>query len=155
MWNALTFLHRHVRRQQKQGQEKRQITETKERSERLPTGIRALWFRLTGQYKAIKRQNEIEAHNARTRDRNEFQTLIYSQQAERGRLQHEVQFMRFRHALGIKKLNRDMAVFLNLGTSLQKNGQQDEAAQQKNQRQQQRRNRGPTMHWNCRTIQHE
>ena len=147
---ALAFLHRHVRQQQNATHEKCRIAGTKERSRRLPTGIKALWFRLTGQYQTIKNQNESEAGAARTRDRRELQTLIDRQQTERLILQREVRSMRFRHILSIKKLNRDMAVFLKLGTSHQKNGQQDDAFQQKNQRQQQRRHqrrsRGPTMH---------
>lgn len=141
---ALTFLHRYVRRQQAEAQEKRQIAETTERSQRLPTGIKALWFRLTGQYKTIKNQNETESLEAKTRDRGESQTLIDRQQAERGQLQHEVRSMRFRHVLGIKKLNRDMAAFLKFTPA-----QQDEAFRQNEQHRQQRRhhrsNRGPIM----------
>ena len=137
---ALTFLHRHVREQQNATHEKRLIAETRERSQRLPTGIKALWFRLTGQYKSIKKQNETEAHAARTRDRSELQTLIDRQQADRQQLQHEVRSMRFRHVLGIKKLNRDIATLLQLGT-----GQQDKALRPKKKHQQQRRNRGPTL----------
>lgn len=142
--NALTVLHRHVRTQQKQDHEKRQIAETKRRSNQLPTGIKALWFRVTGQYKAIKTQNEAGAAHAITRDRGEVQTLIDRQRSERLTLQHEVRFMRHRHVSGIRKLNRDMAAFLKLGRD-----QQDEAFRQKEHRQQQphhpRRNRGPTM----------
>ncbi len=141
---ALTFLHRHIREQQNATHEKRRIVETKERSQRLPTGIKALWLRLTGQYKSIKNQNETAAHAARIRDRSELQTLVNRQQAERGQLQHEVRTMRFRHVLGIKKLNRDMASFLNLSL-----GQQGDAIQQKQQRREQkrhhRRDRDPTM----------
>jgi len=125
------------------------MAETKSRAARLPTGIKALWFRLTGQYRAIRRQNEAEAYEAQTRDRNEQQALIDSQQAGRQLLQHEVRSMRFRHVLGIRKLNRDMAEFLKPGTS-----QQDEALKQKQQRRELRprqrrrpcRDRGPAMH---------
>ena len=140
-----TFLHRHVREQQKQDHEERWIVETKERSNRLPTGIKALWFRLTGQYKAIKGQNETEAGRAKSRDRSELQILINQQQDERQRLQHEVRSMRHRHVLAIKKLNRDMAAFLQLGADHQDDAlRQNEHGQQR--RRQHRRNRGPTMH---------
>ena len=142
---ALTFLHRHAREQQNATHEKRRIIETKERSRRLPTGIKALWFRLTGQYKTIKKQNETEAQATQTHYRSELQTLIDRQQVERGRLQHEVRSMRFRHVMSIKKLNRDMAAFLKFAPT-----QQDDAIRQKQQRREQkrqpRRNRSPTMH---------
>lgn len=142
---ALTFLHRYVRRQQTEAQEKRRIAETTVRSRRLPTGIKALWFRLTGQYKAIKNQNETESLEAKTRDGVESQALIDRQQAERGQLQHEVRSMRFRHVLGIKKLNRDMAEFLELDPN-----QQDNVIRQKQKRRQRKRShhqtRGPALY---------
>ena len=53
--------------------------------------------------------------------------------------------MQFRHVLGIKKLNRDMAAFLKLDPD-----QQSVAIRQKQQHREQKRqhhrNRGPTMH---------
>ena len=141
---ALTFLHRHVREQQKQDHEKCRIAETKQRSLRLPTGIKALWFRLTGQYKAIRRQNEAEAHAAQIRDRDELQTLINRQQIDRQQLQHEVRSIRFRHVLGIKKLNRDMATFVKL-SSVQKDVAIQQIEQRKQQKHYRHRYRGPTL----------
>lgn len=114
---ALTMLHRHSRVSLKQAQEDWRIRETTERAARLPRGIKALWFRITGRYAALKKAIETEADEARTRDRAEFQALVDRQKAERSRLQHEVKSMRFRHALQVKKLNRDMAQFLELGQS--------------------------------------
>lgn len=143
---ALTFLHRHVREQQKQEHEKRWIAETKKRSSRLPTGIKALWFRLTGQYGAIKKQNEAEAQAAQTRDRGESQALVDRQQMERRRFQHEVRFMRHRHILEVKKLNRDMAAFLQLDPDQQDEAFKQKKQQRRKQRHHHRRNRGPTMH---------
>ncbi len=144
--HALTLVHRQAREQQRQTHEKRWVAETKARSHRLPTGIKALWFRVTGQYKAIRKQNEAETHTAKIRDRGEVQALIDSQQAERRRLQHDIRFKRHRHVLEIKKLNRDMAALLQL-----KPQQQDEVFQKQEQRKGKRRNhhrrkRGPTMH---------
>ena len=110
--NALTVLHRDVRAKQRQSQEIRRRKETQERAARLPTGIKALWFRLTGKYNVIKAEIEAEAEAAKARDRAERQALIDRQHVERRRLQHEVQSMRFRHVLELKKLYRDMAKFL-------------------------------------------
>ena len=113
--------------------------------ERLPTGLKALWFRLIGRYKTIKKQNEAETKIAKTRDRSELQTVIDRQQSERRRLQHEVRSMRYRHALGIKKLNRDMAELQKLNPN-----QQDNVFRQKQQRRQQKcsysQTREPTMY---------
>ena len=39
----------------KKSQESRHITETKARASRLPTGLKALWCRITGKYKKIKK----------------------------------------------------------------------------------------------------
>ena len=136
--NALTLQHRYARKQQAHELEKRRIAETKVRADRLPRGIKALWFRLTGQYKAIKKQNEAESLKAKSRDRSELQTLIEHQLTERRRLQHDVRSMRHRHVLGIKKLNRDMASFLSNGTKQQNKKQ--------HRRRTRRRDRGPTMH---------
>lgn len=126
---ALTSLHRHIRQQLKQEQDKRWTEETTLRSKRLPTGLKALWFRLTGKYKALKTRNEAEALAAKSRDREEFQALINKQQTERRRLQQDKQTMRYRHVLEIKKLNRDMAEFLKLepdrqGSALRRRQQQ-------------------------------
>lgn len=112
---ALTALHRHVRVSLTQAQQDRRIRETKERAARLPRGIKALWLRLTGKYAAIKKAIEAQADEAKVRDRAELQALIERQHAERRRLQHEVRSMRFRHVLQIRKLNRDMARFLEFG----------------------------------------
>ncbi len=83
-----------------------------ETSNPIPTGIKALWFRLTGQYKTIKKQNESEAMIAKIRDRGELQTLIGRQQSERKRLQHEVRSMRYRHVLGTNKSRHGISVSL-------------------------------------------
>lgn len=109
---ALVTLQRHDRDALIQKQQARRIKETKTRASRLPTGIKALWFRLTGKYKAIKNEIEEEACLAKQRDESELQSLIERQQSQRRQLQHEARSMRFRHVLQIKKLNRDMAQFL-------------------------------------------
>ncbi len=114
---ALTVLHRHARDALRQTQEERRLTETRERATRLPKGLKALWLRLTGKYAAIKKQIEDDALAAKDRDQDALQELIKHQNLERRRLQYEAQSMRFRHVLQIKKLNRDMAAFLQFGRS--------------------------------------
>lgn len=140
---VLTVLHRHDRIELKTSQEARLIAETKARAIRLPTGLKALWFRLTGQYKKIKTKIEDEAKEAKRRDQEEQQTLITRQLTERRRLQHEVQSLRFRQVLEIKKLYRDMAKFLTFN-----NGEPDKEIKQTMRRKRQKQpihQRGPTM----------
>jgi len=43
------------------------------RSALLPTGLKALWLRVTGKYRAIKKQNENEAKRCKLRDQTEQQ----------------------------------------------------------------------------------
>ena len=63
----------------KEAHEKRWISETKARAERLPRGFSGIWQRLTGKYSKIKQRNEREAWAALKRDRAERDNLIASQ----------------------------------------------------------------------------
>lgn len=116
---ALTVLHRHDRSQQKNELQQRWTIETAERSNRLPRGLKALWFRVTGKYKAIKLRNEIEAKQAAARDCGEIQALIDRQLTERRGIQLDIRFLRHKHIVGTRKLNRDMAKFLKFGSEPQ------------------------------------
>lgn len=111
---TLASHHRLERTQLKQEQENRRQQETLARSSRLPTGLKALWFRVTGKYRAIKKQNEVEANRCKLRDQVEQQALIDQQLRERRRLQHEIRLLRHQHGIQIKKLNRDMSKYLKL-----------------------------------------
>ena len=98
--NAMSFQHRDQREQLSQKQAEKQIQETTIRSRRLPTGLKAIWFRVTGKYKKIKQQNEFEAFASKQRDQSEFQQLIERQLSNRRKLQHERRLLR--HQYGIK-----------------------------------------------------
>lgn len=67
---------RQERAQLKRTQERRAIAEKRERQSRLPTGVKALWFRLTGQYAPIKKAIEDEAKASKARDQSEWQALM-------------------------------------------------------------------------------
>lgn len=67
---------RQERARLKQAQEQRSIAEKRQRQSRLPTGVKALWFRLTGQYAPIKKAIEEEAEASRARDQTEWQALV-------------------------------------------------------------------------------
>ncbi len=117
--HAITSQHQLARKKMKQSQAKKWITETKARSTRLPTGMKAIWFRVTGKYRRIKKQNEVEAIQYKLRDQLEMQLLIYRQLNERRSLQHEVLLLRHRRNITIKKLNRDMGEYLKLSPAEQ------------------------------------
>ncbi len=118
---ALVKRHRQERAHLKQVQENRRQQETLARSSRLPTGLKALWFRVTGKYRTIKKQNESEASQCKLRDQSEQQALIDQQLRERRQLQHEFRLLRHQHGIQVKKLNRDMREYLNLPADSQGN----------------------------------
>lgn len=93
----------------------RRIEETKRRAAQLPRGLKALWFRLTGQYAKTKARIEAEVETARVRDQAELQLLIQGQLNERRRLQAEIGSLRFRRELELKRLARVMSEFANSG----------------------------------------
>ncbi len=118
---SLAENHQHQRAQLKQSHATRWIQETKARSALLPTGLKALWFRVTGKYKQIKKLNELEALQCKSRDQSERQTLIDKQVRERRRIQHDIRLLRHQHGITIKKLNRDIGSYLKLSPDRQVN----------------------------------
>lgn len=71
--NELKNTHREERRILHDFQEERWKRETIIRSERLPKGLRSIWYRVTGQYQKVRQQNEREADFCLIRDRDEKQ----------------------------------------------------------------------------------
>ncbi|OXT01962.1 hypothetical protein B7H23_03220 [Notoacmeibacter marinus] len=68
-------------------QEQRRIAETRERNDRLPTGLRAVWARLSGQLDRLRDQLAEDAKACEERDRTETQTLIDRHIVERRALE--------------------------------------------------------------------
>jgi hypothetical protein len=86
----LVARHRQERERLRQNQAKRTVEETKARAARLPKGLKALWFRVTGKYRRIAKENELDTQRCDDRDRVERQRLIETQLRERRSLQHEI-----------------------------------------------------------------
>lgn len=86
---------REARRTLSKKQIERRNKETGIRAARLPTGLKALWFRVTGKYRKTTEENEIEKSNCKERDRLETQLIVERQLAERRSLQHEIQTIRY------------------------------------------------------------
>jgi len=111
---AMAAAHRQAREKLKLSQVQRHIKETKTRAGRLPSGLKALWFRLTGKYATIKKKNEAEAKRCKLRDQEDMQNLIDRQQTLRRKLQHEMRLHRHQHGIKVKKLGRDVSRYLKM-----------------------------------------
>ena len=85
-------------------QKQRWITETKQRQARLSTGIRGIWTRITGKHQSIIKQNEIEAYQSLTRDKQQKEALIHKQLDQRQPLQNGIDHMNQQHEKGITEL---------------------------------------------------
>ena len=110
--NAMSVQHRNQREQLSQKQAEKRIKETIILSRKLPTGLKAIWFRVTGKYKKIKQQNEADSLVSKQHDQSEFQQLIERQLSNRRKLQHERRFLRHHQNIKIKKLNHDIGNYL-------------------------------------------
>lgn len=105
----MAHAHREARAALRTRQELRWIEETRQRSQRLPRGLRAVWSFVIGRTNKINRENEAEGRRALQRDQGERQALIDSQLAERQRLQREIRQVRAVHAKEVTWLHRDIA----------------------------------------------
>ena len=76
---ATIIRHRQERADLFKRQEEQRIAENKIRAAKLPTGLKALWFRMTGKYSTIKLQNEQEAIATAIHHTREQDQLISSQ----------------------------------------------------------------------------
>jgi len=95
----LVLKQRAERQELSQSQETRRIEEIKARQLRLPTGIRAVWARLSGQHQRICETLACETKASETRDSLEAQALIERHLAERRALDRELSFLEAQQAL--------------------------------------------------------
>ena len=105
---------RKARQQLRQFQHERQIEEIKARSEKLPKGVKALWYRVTGRWRKITQAIEAEFQACESRDRRERQSLISTQLGERRRLQQDIRQHKDWEAVTRQQLDRDMADYLSM-----------------------------------------
>lgn len=95
----LVLKQREERQALSQAQETRRIEEIKARQPQMPTGIRAVWARLSGQYQRICDTLASEAKASETGGLLETQTLIERQLAERRALDRELSSLEAQQAL--------------------------------------------------------
>lgn len=94
---ALVSAQRMERSRLKKRLEERKIDETKHRASKLPRGLKALWFRLTGKYDAIKMENERELADCERRDRDQWQAVVERHLNERRQLRRDLREERSAH----------------------------------------------------------
>lgn len=86
------------------------------RASRLRKGIAGAWDFLTGRYFKVRKQNEMEATFARTRDSHERHALIQRQLKDRQALQDVIRENRRKEAERILTLYRDAATYRRMQT---------------------------------------
>lgn len=104
--------HREERRLMRDGHAERWKAEEKERSARLPRGFSGIWGRITGKYRAIRHQNELETLKAWHRDRGEKDGLIAQQLDERRQLQRAIEHMRQERAQEVSEIQDEIAAYM-------------------------------------------
>lgn len=128
---SLQHQHQNERSQLQQKQEKRWQEESLERSQRLPKGLKGIWFRITGKYSKIRERNERETEQCRMRDRNETQQLIERQLATRQKLQEQIQPVIENHKENVQNLRKEIAKYIEMGGTPPKAPQETVTQRQK------------------------
>jgi len=82
--------HRNARAELHQKQQTRRIAETKARQAKLPVGLKAIWFKLSGQYEILIEANKKDFVQCELRNQTERQNLIEAQLSERRILQDKI-----------------------------------------------------------------
>jgi hypothetical protein len=88
--------------------------ETIERTQRVSTGFKGIWDRLTGRYGEIRQQNEFETLKAMQRDRAEKDALIFRHLEERQTLHRQQAQARRDHAEQVERLHQDIAAYMKM-----------------------------------------
>jgi len=108
----MTQNHRVARAQLDQQQRTECDAEKRQHAARMPTGLRALWDRLTGKYYELRNLNEREAKSTRERHVLERQLLIMQQLDRRAFLQTKFKELRQRQAAQLLLLRKDLGRYL-------------------------------------------
>lgn len=104
----MTRVHRAERSSLAELQENEWNTETLTRASRLPRGLKGIWYRLTGRYQDIKRDNEREASNTAARHRIDREHMINRQRDQRALLQLDIKKLRQSQAVTLIDLRREL-----------------------------------------------
>jgi hypothetical protein len=108
----MTLRQREARRELKERQKERWQEEQRQRTARIPKGMRGLWHRITGQYQKTREQNEQEAKESRERMAQERQAMVEKQLEQREVLQRQVRELRKEQAERLWELRKDVGRYL-------------------------------------------
>ncbi len=141
---AMRQTHAQERKTMAKCQKERWARETKERANRLRTGIRGLWDRMTGEHAKMVKRNELEAWHGLKRDREQRESMLEAQHKERRKLQGQFRQTRERHAKQIQELHKQAANYRLMRDGEQKpmREQFSRKARQTNEQGQSRPSRG-------------
>ena len=112
---SLQHQHHNERSQLQQKQDERWQKESVQRSQRLPRGLKGIWFRITGKYHKIRDENERETETCRIRDRDEKQSLIEHQLVHRQKLQDQIQPILADHKQMVQDLRQEITRYMEMG----------------------------------------
>ena len=106
--------HRSERDRLNEVQEKRWLEDNAARQERLRTGLKGLWDRLSGKAQQVKEANAFEAWEAAKRDQAQRDQLILDQMLERRTVQQRLDSMRQDQLLERIRLDRTIGQVLGM-----------------------------------------
>jgi hypothetical protein len=106
--SELVAQQRAEREKLRQQQRTRSDTESAQRANRLPRGLKALWFRLTGQYAPIKLRNERDSQSSLVRDRGEKHAMISIHWKKRREMQAEIEQFLLHRKISQKTLQTEL-----------------------------------------------
>jgi hypothetical protein len=86
-----------------------------QRSQRLPNGFKGIWFRITGKYQKLPSITSARPQACHLRDRDELQSLIERQLAQRQNLQEEIRPVLEKHKQKLQDLKQDIARYVEMG----------------------------------------
>jgi hypothetical protein len=114
---AQTMRDHHKRQRQLLAEKhaKREEQEIKLRQDRLPKRLKGFWYRITGKYRKICKQNKQELTTCQIRDRDEKQALIVSQLTERRKLQEQIQNLKQVYEQDRLSIRQDIAKYMEMG----------------------------------------
>ncbi len=111
---ALKYRQRQQRKQIRDRQVQRAQSEAVLRAKRFRKGIPGVWDWLSGKTRKIKKQNEIEAAEAASRDAVEREWMIAAQISERRVLQQHLRTTKREAKQRAEDLRRDVALYLGM-----------------------------------------
>lgn len=116
---AMQQRHREERERMKLFHDKRHAQETKNRSERMSKGMKAVWHWITGKYQKMREENERQLQKSKERDSAEKRLMIDTQIKERQRLQTALLEIRQQHQANRTALREYVAYYMRLGREAQ------------------------------------